>query len=287
VKIENEIRSGRYWKPLHDSLNIYFNDIFVKNRNGVLNLTNSIARVHRAIKRIQNSSNTYVNDDDIIAQKKANIKNMREKRSKIKAINTRILKYTMTEPELNMLMLVMNKEIVNELLKGKYYNIPYGIGKFRLREVIMTKGARSINWPKSIENHLRITKKDAPILYHKFHVEKSMTKKEYFRLSKPFVAPTKPNKLWISYNVMQDWVFPSWQPNYAFINSVGNPYRFKFTAYNHLPNDYRVDDYTTAAALEYLNTPEKIFDEIKIGNINKAIYLQMLDNNYKYKIVEI
>ena len=283
--------SGKHWKPLHVTVNMYFNHIYVKNTNDVLRYTNAIARLYRVIKRIVNSKNTYLNDDAIIEEKKVNIKNLREKRSKAKNVNKKLLKYHMTEREINDLVRYTNREIISEVLLGKYYNIPYNMGKLTLKYVSANSGQSLglavVHWPKSMINHLRLTKKYAPIIHDKFINQQTITKKEYFAMSKPFVAPIVSNRVWLHFVERRDWLYLSWIPNYAYVNKHKHPYRFKFTAFNHEPRETDALDATTAETLKNLDTPEKILNSEWLGNINKCILLQLQNDNYITKITDI
>ncbi len=277
---------GVQWKPMHEGLNIFFNDLFVKNSNTISQFTKSIIRINKMINRINDSKNTYLNDAAIVSEKKVIVKNMVEKRSKLRAINKRLLKYVMTEHEINQLTLVMNKEIIAEVLQNKVFKIPYNMGTFFMREVKFHKNTRSVHWPKSIANHLAITKKDAPIIHDKY-INKQITKREYFKYSRPFVAPRKPDKRWLYFNTRTDWIYLSWKPNYAFMNKVRKHYRLRFTSYSGMAYQKFTKNDTTREILEYLDTPEKILDCFHLGNVSKSILLQIQDPNYKIKILDV
>ena len=278
--------SRRLWKTMHEYLDMYFNDLFVKNRDSLRKMANTRAMQYRMIKRIEESSNSYLNDDDIIAEKKKSIKNLTEKMSKTRSLNKRLLKYTMLEQEINQLSLHLNKQIMIEVMRGKYYNIPFYMGKIRFRYVKFNNRSLTINWVKSLENHLAITKKYAPIVNDKFVNQKTLTKKQYFALSKKYVAPLVPERPWLSYNEGGDWLYLSWFPNYPFINKFKNYYRCYFTRGSGLVYHGEMTSYKTVDILSYLDTEEDILNSLHLGNVNKSILLQLKNSNYKYKVEE-
>jgi hypothetical protein len=187
------------------------------------------------VKRIKESKNKYLNDEEIIAKKEKSIRTMVEKRSRNKGLRDRLKKYQMGEWELNALVYYMNKQIVNEMLLAKTWYIPFRMGHIKPTYINFGKHSLVVNWPKSIENHLNIIKKEAPLLYHAYKVEKRITKKEYFKLARPYVSPRKPHNLWLEYFEGQSWAYFRWYSNYKFINKYENYYRLYFTAYNRVP----------------------------------------------------
>jgi hypothetical protein len=277
----------RSWETMREYLVLYFNELYTEYDTNYKKLTKGILRLRNTIKRIEDSKHTYLNDEAIIEEKKRSIKTMIEKRSINKKRKERIKKYQMNQHEINALVYYMNKEIVNEMLLNKEYHIPYWQGKMKPIYINFGKNNLVVNWPKSIENHLAIIEKESPKLYHMYKVEKSITKREYFKLAKQFVSPAKPHNLWLEYFEGQNWVYFRWQPNYKFLNTVDNYYRFYFTSYNSLGRDNEnVKDFKTVTALAYLDTPEKIINCKNLGSVTKLIYLQIQNPDYKLKFIE-
>jgi len=277
----------RTWEHMREYMILYFDELYTEYTENYRNLNKGILRLRNMIKRIENSKNKYLNDDQIIEEKKRSIKTMKEKRSINKHRKDRLKKYAMNEHELNALVYYMNKQIVNEMLEAKEFHIPYWQGRMKPMYINFGKNNLVVNWPKSIENHLAIIEKEAPELYKAYKVEKRITKREYFRLARKYVHPVKVNNLWLEYFEGQSWAYFRWIPNYRFINKVDNHYRFYFTGYNRLPMvDKNVVDYKTVTALNHLDTPEKIINSNELGSVTKLIYLQIQNPDYKLKFIE-
>jgi hypothetical protein len=266
-------------------LNIFFNDKYLKNKDKIVKLSDSISTYSNMVKRIKNSKTTYLNDDNIIKEKEARIKTLRQRRARLRNQQSKLLEMNMSRYETTMLLKALNREIVNEVVRGKYYSFPRSLGHIQLQYIPPHRNIYFINWGKSIENHLALTKKYAPIIYHKYKVEKSITKKKYFELSRPFVAPQVPDRLWLFYQNKADWFYIKYRPNGVVYNKFGNYYRFRFpysstsiTVKNDLP------DYKTLTYLSVLDTEEKIIKSDYVATGAKMPLLQILNPDYKYKL---
>jgi hypothetical protein len=279
--------ASRSWALMREYMSMYFNNIYNEYDGNYKSLGRNILKLKNMVKRIKESKNKYLNDEEIIAKKEKSIRTMVEKRSRNKGLRDRLKKYQMGEWELNALVYYMNKQIVNEMLLAKTWYIPFRMGHIKPTYINFGKHSLVVNWPKSIENHLNIIKKEAPLLYHAYKVEKRITKKEYFKLARPYVSPRKPHNLWLEYFEGQSWAYFRWYSNYKFINKYENYYRLYFTAYNRVPEVAKeVVDYRTINTLSYLNSPEKIINSNELGTQTKLMYLQIQDPDYKLKYID-
>ena len=172
----------RDWTTYHKYLDLYFNDLFLKYKDLMAKHTEEINKQTRMIQRIANSKKTYINDEYIINEKKKLIQYAQEQKSRVRKKQLNLVDYAMTDVEINALTLAINKEIIVEVIKGRKYSFPLYMGSLYLKYIERIE-ASIIHWPKSIENHLKITAKFAPVL-HAQYLAKRIGKREYFRKSK-------------------------------------------------------------------------------------------------------
>lgn len=275
----------RDWTTYHKYLDLYFNDLYLKYNEALAKHKAEIDKQTRMIQRIQSSKKTYTNDAYIIAEKSKLIQYEQEKRSRIKRKQTNLFDYVMTDIEINALTSAINREIVIELVKGKSYTFPFRMGTLHLKYVEFSNTS-IIHWPKSIANHLKLTAKYAPVLNEQYK-RGYITKRQYFKKSKKYVAPTVSNRIWLHLINAGNWLYLRYKPNFAYHKKIGNYYRFRYNAYNNLPaRTVRLTkDATAVTTLEYLDTHQKILDCPYLGAINKMVLVQIQNPDYKLKFM--
>lgn len=270
----------RYWIPYQDHLNIFFNKKFISQKEELAKLTSSVKKYRAMINRIKNSKNTYKNDEGLIKEYAKKEKGFSERKSVVKGKQERLVKYSFSSVEINELTRCMSKSIMSEVIKGYEYKFPLYMGSLYLQFVESSKIGLTLDWVKSTENHKRFTKKFAPVLYDKYFIQKSITRKEYFKKSKPLLK----GKEWRENRKNKDWLYLRWKPNYGFMRSAKHNYRFKFTAYVTEFDENPV--WKTSDILERLNTPDKILNSNNLGNVNKSILIQIQNPKYIYNFIK-
>jgi len=269
---------------MNEYFNMYFNSLYLENKEKIGKLTDNITHYLNSIKRIKQSSNSYVNDDAIIKEKEKRVKQLRQKRSRVRKNQKMLTNLVLTEQELNLVMFTLNREIASEVIKGGYYKFPYAMGYIHLKFVKNIKNLYFINWGKSIENHLKLTKKYAPVI-HKQYINKEITKRRYFHLAKPFVHPRVYSRMWLVYEKRRDLFFMRWYPNHGFFKKNDIYYRFIFTKYNITKEKEDLTDYKTVTLLKKLDTEDKIIYNDYLGNTTKLLLVQTLNPDYKHKLL--
>jgi len=270
----------RYWIPYHEHLNIFFNKRFLEQKESLIKLTNNVLKYRKMADRIKSSKKTYLNDEGLLKEYAKKEQGYMEQRSVLKGKQERLVQYSFTIVEINDLTRSMSKAIMAEVIKGYEYKFPYYMGSLYLAFVQSDKIGLAIDWIKSTENHKRLTKRYAPVLHDKYFIQKSITRKAYFTLSKPLLV----GKEWLQHRNNTDWLYLRWKPNYGFMRSLGHNYRFKYTAY--VTEFNKVAVWKTSDILEILDTPEKILKSDNLGNVNKSILIQFQNPKYIYNFMK-
>lgn len=269
----------------HEYLDRFFNDLYLQYNEALAKHKAVIDKQSRMIQRIKDSKKTYLNDAYIIKEKEKIVQYEQEQRSRIRRKQNNLYEYSMTDVEINSLTKAINREIVVELVKGRTYTFPLRMGTLHIKYVEFSNTS-IIHWPKSIANHLRLTAKYAPVINEQYR-RGYISKRQYFKRSRVFVAPTVSRRIWLHLINAGNWLYLRYKPNFAYHKKIGNYYRFRYVAYNNLYLRIRgIKDATTVTTLEYLDTPQKILDCKHLGAINKLVLTQIQNPDYKLKFMD-
>ena len=164
------------------------------------------------------------------------------------------------------------------IMKHMFYNgsstISYKVGTLHIEYKNRDFNKRKIDWNESLTLLKSIIKEENKELYDKY-IAKSITKKEFINLAKPFVynKDTNPNgKKWLlsrtdDGSVWINWSKPTNLPNY-------NLYSFTPTNFIHTPKRSQTE------FLENVKSEEEIIESDLLGNRDKLNILYRFNPNF-------